>query len=104
MTSFICAFQTSLWGWAYHYLGISSLFPCFQRYRREWVAIPANHPVGKNNTPPFLVDQPIPDKTDNQQEVEVKDPKVVAAREKKKAQVARAAAKKKEIKKMGNEK
>ncbi|GJW02714.1 hypothetical protein Tco_1561570 [Tanacetum coccineum] len=60
--------------------------------------------VGKNNTPPFLVDQPIPDKTDNQQEVEVKDPKVVAAREKKKAQVARAAAKKKEIKKMGNEK
>ncbi|GJZ39999.1 hypothetical protein Tco_0586562 [Tanacetum coccineum] len=67
-------------------------------------AVPANHPVGQNTTPPLSVDQPIPDKTDSQQEVEVKYPKVITAREKKKAQIAKAAAKKKESKKRGNEK
>ncbi|GJZ26900.1 hypothetical protein Tco_0571153 [Tanacetum coccineum] len=58
---------------------------------------------GNEYYPPLPVDQPIPDKTNSQREVEVEDPKVVAAREKKKTQVARAAAKKKESKKMGND-
>ncbi|GJR84540.1 hypothetical protein Tco_0155325 [Tanacetum coccineum] len=56
-----------------------------------------------SSPPPLSVDQPIPDKTDSQREVEVEDPKVVTAREKKKAQVARAAAKRKESKKRGND-
>ncbi|GKG56630.1 hypothetical protein Tco_0579954, partial [Tanacetum coccineum] len=39
------------------------------------------------------------DKTDSQIEVEVEDPKVIAAREKKKAQMARVATKKKDDRK-----
>nr|GEW03781.1 RNA-directed DNA polymerase, eukaryota, reverse transcriptase zinc-binding domain protein [Tanacetum cinerariifolium] len=46
--------------------------------------VPVNHPVGQNTTPLLPVDQPIPDKTDSQREVEIKDAKVVAVREKKK--------------------
>ncbi|GKA56074.1 hypothetical protein Tco_0755146 [Tanacetum coccineum] len=56
--------------------------------------IPPNHLVGQHTTLPLLADRPIPNKTDSQLEVEVEDPKVIAAREKKKAQAARAAAKK----------
>nr|GEU98105.1 hypothetical protein [Tanacetum cinerariifolium] len=51
-------------------------------------AVPANHPVGHNTTPLLPVDQHILDKTDSQRKVELKDPKLVAAREKKKAQSA----------------
>ncbi|GKF17773.1 hypothetical protein Tco_0062691 [Tanacetum coccineum] len=47
--------------------------------------------------------EPIPDKTYHQKEVEVEDPKVVAAWEKKKAQAARAAAKQKEGLKRGGD-
>ncbi|GJY04182.1 hypothetical protein Tco_0370122 [Tanacetum coccineum] len=64
-------------------------------------AVLANHPIGQNTTPPFPTDQPILDKTDSQREVEVEDPNVVDAKEKKKAQVARAATKKKESRKRG---
>ncbi|GJY49293.1 hypothetical protein Tco_0439249 [Tanacetum coccineum] len=62
----------------------------------QGAAVPANHLVGQNTTLPLPAGQPTPDKTDSQREVEVEDPKVVAAREKKKSQVARAAVKKKE--------
>ncbi|GKF66511.1 hypothetical protein Tco_0193028 [Tanacetum coccineum] len=55
-----------------------------------------NHQAGKNTTPPLLVGEPIPDKTDHQLEVEVEDSKVIVAREKKKIQSAKAASKKKE--------
>ncbi|GJX23382.1 hypothetical protein Tco_0227827, partial [Tanacetum coccineum] len=61
--------------------------------------VPANHPEGQNTTPLLLADQPIPDKTDSQLEVETEDAKVVAAREKKKTQAAKAAAKNKDIRK-----
>ncbi|GJW11474.1 hypothetical protein Tco_1577301 [Tanacetum coccineum] len=49
-----------------------------------------NHQAGKNTTPPLLVGEPIPDKTDHQLEVEVEDSKVIVAREKKKIQSAKA--------------
>nr|GEV45790.1 hypothetical protein [Tanacetum cinerariifolium] len=39
--------------------------------------IPTNHQLGQNTTPPLLVDQSIPEKTDHQLEVEVEDPKTV---------------------------
>ncbi|GJZ72101.1 hypothetical protein Tco_0635952, partial [Tanacetum coccineum] len=51
--------------------------------------------VAQHTTPPLLVDQAIPDKTDLQREVEVEDPKIVVDRERK----ARVAAKKKESRK-----
>nr|GEX00728.1 hypothetical protein [Tanacetum cinerariifolium] len=54
--------------------------------------LPAQH-----TTLPLLADQPIPDKTNHQKEVKVKDPKIVSTRERK----ARAAAKKKENKEIG---
>ncbi|GJW49527.1 hypothetical protein Tco_0090878 [Tanacetum coccineum] len=73
-----------------------------QNYQHSGAAIPTNHLVGQNTTPPLPVGQPIPDKIDSQREVEVEDPKVVAAKEKKRAQVARDAAKKKD-RKRGND-
>ncbi|GKC15783.1 hypothetical protein Tco_1012565, partial [Tanacetum coccineum] len=65
--------------------------------------IAPNNPIGQNTTPPLAADQPVSDKTDSQIEVEVEDPKVIAAREKKKAQMARAAAKKKDGRKRAND-
>ncbi|GKA95018.1 hypothetical protein Tco_0817056 [Tanacetum coccineum] len=59
-------------------------------------AIPANHQLGQNTTHPLSVDQPIPDKTDHQLEVEVEDLKVIAAKEKRKSQAVKATAKKRE--------
>ncbi|GKA92742.1 hypothetical protein Tco_0814667, partial [Tanacetum coccineum] len=109
-----CASWIALWSWACHYLGFSRLFPfvTMSEYLRfpflsgifimQGAVVPANHSVGQNTTPPLSTDQPILDKTNSQWEVEVEDPKVVAAREKKRAQVARIAAKKKESRKKGN--
>ncbi|GKF45329.1 hypothetical protein Tco_0131881, partial [Tanacetum coccineum] len=68
----------------------------------QGAAIPTNHLVRQNTTPPLPIGQPIPDKIDSQREVEVEDPKVVVAKEKKRAQVARDAAKKKD-RKRGND-
>ncbi|GJU61263.1 hypothetical protein Tco_1243098 [Tanacetum coccineum] len=65
--------------------------------------IPANHQLGQNTTPSLLVDQPIPDKTDHQLEVEVKDPKVIDTKEKKKAQAVKAATKKRKNLKRTND-
>ncbi|GJX28563.1 hypothetical protein Tco_0236642 [Tanacetum coccineum] len=59
-------------------------------------AIPANHQLGQNTTHPLSADQPIPDKTDHQLEVEVEDLKVIAAKEKRKSQAVKATAKKRE--------
>ncbi|GKB91210.1 hypothetical protein Tco_0963482 [Tanacetum coccineum] len=59
--------------------------------------------IEPNTTPPFSVGEPILDKTEAQLEVEVEDPKVVTAREKKKAQVAKNAAKKNESRKRVND-
>nr|GEZ78834.1 hypothetical protein [Tanacetum cinerariifolium] len=50
--------------------------------------VPANFQAGLNITPPFSIGQPITDKTDHQLKVEVEDPKVIAARERKRAQAA----------------
>ncbi|GJY09121.1 golgin candidate 1 isoform X2 [Tanacetum coccineum] len=55
--------------------------------------------VEQHTTRPLPVDQPIPEKTDHQKEIEVEDPKIVAIRKRK----ARAAAKKKEKKKQGGD-
>ncbi|GKB92529.1 hypothetical protein Tco_0964801 [Tanacetum coccineum] len=55
--------------------------------------------IRQHTTPPLLTDQPTPNKTDHQKEVEVEDPKIVAIRERK----ARATAKKKENKRRGRD-
>ncbi|GJS21643.1 hypothetical protein Tco_0394853 [Tanacetum coccineum] len=74
-------------------------FPFFSRTFIEMgFAIPFNRLVGQHNTLPLPADQHIPNKTDNQVEVKVEDPKVIASCEKKKAQAARAATKNKENK------
>ncbi|GKF16924.1 hypothetical protein Tco_0061842 [Tanacetum coccineum] len=65
--------------------------------------IAPNNLTWQNTTPPLAADQLVPDKTDSQIEVEVEDPKVIAAREKKKAQMAREAAKKKDDRKRAND-
>ncbi|GJY85697.1 hypothetical protein Tco_0499723 [Tanacetum coccineum] len=65
--------------------------------------IPPNNPIGQNTTPPLAADQSISDKNDSQIEVKVEDPNVIVAREKKKAQMAWAAAKKKDNRKRAND-
>ncbi|GJZ78045.1 hypothetical protein Tco_0642717, partial [Tanacetum coccineum] len=55
--------------------------------------------IAQHTTPPLSTNQPIPDKTDHQKEVEVEDPKIVAIRERK----ARAAAKKRGNKRRGGD-
>ncbi|GJU53002.1 hypothetical protein Tco_1226716 [Tanacetum coccineum] len=55
--------------------------------------------IAQHTTPPLSTNQPIPDKTDHQKEVEVEDPKIVAIRERK----AKAAAKKRENKRRGGD-
>ncbi|GKB68456.1 hypothetical protein Tco_0929868 [Tanacetum coccineum] len=58
--------------------------------------IPANEKIIQHTTLPLSKGHNILEKTDSQREVEVKDERVLAAKEKKKVQAARAAAKKKE--------
>ncbi|GJZ00371.1 retrotransposon protein, putative, ty1-copia subclass [Tanacetum coccineum] len=58
--------------------------------------IPAMEKIVQNTTHPLLKNQNIPEKTNSQREVEVKDEKVLAAKKKKKVQAARAAAKRKD--------
>ncbi|GJX16135.1 hypothetical protein Tco_0216967 [Tanacetum coccineum] len=70
--------------------------PRFKDTGGNGAVVPSNHQAGQSTTPPLLMGQPIPDKTEYQLEVEVEDPKVFAAREKKKVQAVRVAAKKKE--------
>ncbi|GJZ99444.1 hypothetical protein Tco_0671995 [Tanacetum coccineum] len=65
--------------------------------------ITPNNSIGQNTTPPLIADQPVLDKTDSQIKVEVEDPKVITAREKNKAQMARATAKKKDDRKRAND-
>ncbi|GJY19897.1 hypothetical protein Tco_0392463 [Tanacetum coccineum] len=55
--------------------------------------------IEQHTARPLLTDQPIPEKTTRQKEVEVEDPKIVAARERK----ARATAKKRERKHQGSD-
>ncbi|GJW74956.1 hypothetical protein Tco_0134326 [Tanacetum coccineum] len=77
-------------------LGISWLYPCFQRYRRNVITMPEYLHL------PFLSSVFVVQGATFPANHLVKDPKVVAAREKKRVQVARAAAKKKESRKRGN--
>ncbi|GJZ40481.1 hypothetical protein Tco_0587044 [Tanacetum coccineum] len=79
------------------------LFPVFKDTEGNGSSHSSNNPIRQNTTPHLAADKSILDKTDSQIEVEVEDPKVIAAREKKKAQVAHAAAKKKDDRKRANE-
>ncbi|GJT70696.1 hypothetical protein Tco_1029982 [Tanacetum coccineum] len=83
----------------YSLLDVMTLAERVVDLRLQGDAIPARNQIVQHTTPPLPVNQPITDKTDNQREVKIEDPKVLAAKEKKKLQVARAATKKKENKK-----
>ncbi|GKG55615.1 hypothetical protein Tco_0574509, partial [Tanacetum coccineum] len=59
--------------------------------------------IEQHTTHPLPTDQPIPEKTTYQKEVEVEDPKIVAARERKARAASRAATKKRERKRQGGD-
>ncbi|GKA15209.1 hypothetical protein Tco_0694956 [Tanacetum coccineum] len=72
-------------------------FPFFAGISIEkGVVVPANHQAGQNTTPPLWWVSPSLTKLNINLRWKLKDPKVIAAREKKKVQAARATAKKKE--------
>ncbi|GJT82631.1 hypothetical protein Tco_1056973 [Tanacetum coccineum] len=78
-------------------LAIRRDFPIYHPFSKileNGAVVPSNHQAGQSTTPPLPMGQPIPDKTKYQLEVEVEDPKVFAAREKKKLKKRKTRAKK----------
>nr|GFA63973.1 hypothetical protein [Tanacetum cinerariifolium] len=80
----------------YSILDVRALAENIVDLRPNGATIPANEKIIQHTTLPLSEGHNILEKTDSQREVEVKDERVLAAKEKKKVQAARAAAKRKE--------